>query len=197
VNFENTRRLYMFSCIVLCLVFLSPTVAVIVPFPEGEKFSELWILGPTHMMEGYPFNVSQGVNYHVFLDVGNQMGDLEYYSIRVKLRNQSDVMPDNSGGTPSGLPTAYEYRIFLRNNATWETEFSFSFSDVSFEGNISRISTILIDGYPVNVDKMAMQDEGENGFYYELFFELWIYNSTVSAFQFHNRSVGFWMKISR
>jgi hypothetical protein len=196
VKFENARRVYIFICVVLCLILLLPTVAVTVPFPEGQRFSELWILGPTHMMEGYPFNVSIGANYHVFLGVGNHMGGLEYYSVRVKLRNQSEPMPDDSAGIPSGLPSVYEYRLFLQNNAIWETEFSFSFSGVSFEGNVGRISTIMIDGYPVNVNKITTQNEGDNGFRYELFFELWIYNSTISAFQFHDRSVGFWINMT-
>jgi hypothetical protein len=195
VNYTNMKNLYMLSCVVLCLVFLSPTLAVIVRLPEGEKFSELWVLGPTHQMENYPFYVSQGVTYHVFLGVGNKMGSLEYYSIRVKLRNQTEPMPDNSAGIPSELQTAYEYRIFLLSNATWETDFSFCLADASSNGNISRISTVLINGLSIDASKIGFKDERNNGFYYELFFELWIYNSTISAFQFHNRSVGFWINL--
>jgi hypothetical protein len=197
MNFKNVKQLYVLSCIVLCLIFLSPTLALIVHFPEGETFSELWVLGATHQMEDYPFSVSQGVNYHIFLGVANQMGSLEHYSVRVKLRNQSEPMPDNLAGTSSELPTIYEYRLFLCNNATWETEFSFSLSGVSFEGSLSKISTFSINGYPINVDKIALSDERDNGFYYELFFELWIYNSTTSTFQFDNRNVGFWINLNR
>lgn len=197
MNFKNMRRLYVSSCIVLCLIFLSPTLAVIVPFPEGEKFSELWILGPTHMMEGYPFNVSPGENYQVFLGVGNQMGEFEYYSIRVKLRNKSEPLPDSEAGLPSSLEPIFEYRVFLTNNATWEKEFSFSFEDVFFEDKVSRVSRISINGYHVNVNKVAIWDDANSGFYYQLFFELWIYNATVSSFQFHNRYVGFWLNVNK
>jgi uncharacterized membrane protein len=146
VNFKNVGRLYVFSCVALCLIFLSPTLAVIVPFPEGEKFSELWILGSTHIMEDYPFDVSPGVNYHVFLGVGNQMGELECYSVRVKLRNQSEPSPGSETGLPSSLEPIFEYRVFLINNSTWEKEFSFSFEAVSFEGNVSRVSRLSISG---------------------------------------------------
>jgi hypothetical protein len=197
MNFKNVRRVYVFSCIVLCLIFLSPTLAMIVPFPEGERFSELWILGPTHMMENYPFNVSPRVNYHVFLGVGNQMGHFEYYSIRVKLRNQSDPSPDSGDGLPSSLEPIFEYRVFLINNGTWEREFSFSFEDVFFEGDVSRVSRISISGYHVNMSKVAAWDDANSGFYYQLFFELWIYNATVSSFQFHNRYVGFWLNVTK
>jgi hypothetical protein len=196
VNFKKLRNVYVFSCIGLCLIFLSPTLAIIIPVPEGQEFSELWILGPTHIMGDYPFNVSIGSNYHVFLGVGNQMGRLEYYLVKVKLRNQSESMPDSSLGVPSELPATYEYQLFLRDNSTWETEFTFSLRDVSSEGSVGRISTIVINGYPLSVDKIATQDESDGGFYYELFFELWIYDATISGFRFHNRYAGFWVRIS-
>ena len=196
MNFKKLRNVYVFSCIGLCLIFLSPTLAIIIPVPEGQEFSELWILGPTHIMGDYPFNVSIGSNYHVFLGVGNQMGRLEYYLVKVKLRNQSESMPDSSLGVPSELPATYEYQLFLRDNSTWETEFTFSLRDVSSKGSVGRISTIVINGYAFSIDKIATQDETDGGFYYELFFELWIYNATISDFQFHNRYAGFWVRIS-
>ena len=196
MNFKKLRNVYVFSCIGLCLIFLSPTLAIIIPVPEGQEFSELWILGPTHIMGDYPFNVSIGSNYHVFLGVGNQMGRLEYYLVKVKLRNQSESMPDSSLGVPSELPATYEYQLFLRDNSTWETEFTFSLRDVSSKGSVGRISTIVINGYAFSIDKVATQDESDGGFYYELFFELWIYNATISDFQFHNRYAGFWVRIS-
>jgi hypothetical protein len=168
-----------------------------VSFPEGEKFSELWILGPNRMVEGYPFNVSASALYKVYLGVGNYMGDLEYYTVYVKFRNQTEPLPNSTAGLPSPLEPVLEYHMFLRNNETWEREFSFSFESVSFEGNVSRVSKVLVGGYAVDVDKMAVWDETNNVFYYQLFFELWIYNATVSGFQFHNRWVGFRLNMTK
>jgi len=197
VNFGDLKLLYVLSCIALCLVILSPSLATVVSFPGGERFSELWILGQDHMAEGYPFSVSAGESYRVYLGVANHMGDLEYYSVYVKFRNQSEPLPDSVNAVPSVLEPVFEYRFFLRDNATWEKEVLFSFEGVSFEGNVSRVSRVLIDGYAVNVDKVAVWDEANTGFYYQLFFELWIYNVTTSSFQFHNRFVGFWLNITR
>jgi hypothetical protein len=196
VNSKHMKSVYAFSCIVLCVIFLMPTLAITLPALGDEKFSVLWLLGPAHMMEGYPHNVVQGENYQVFLGVANQMGELEYYLIRVKLANQSEPLPDNSAGTPSSLPDVYEYRLFLQNNATWEINFSFSLNGVSFEGNTSMISIFSIDGHVINVNKIAMRDAVDNGFHYELFFELWIYNSTSSTFQYHDRFVGFLFRVA-
>ena len=200
MNYEHKKSVYTISCILLCLIFLSPTLVVTLPPPGEEKFSTLWILGPDHMMEGYPSNVIPGQNYHLFLGVGNQMGGLEYYLIKVKLANQSDPLPtssDNLTRIPSSLSSVYEYRLFLQKNATWEKDFSFAFNDVSYQGNTSRISTISIDGNPVKINKIAVKDSADNEYHFELFFELWIYNFAVSTFQFHNRSVGLRMNVNR
>ena len=197
MNFENVKLFYVFSCVALCLIILSPTLAAVITFPEGEKFSELWILGPDHMLGNYPFNVSANEFYKVYLGIGNHMGDLGYYKVDVKFRNQSEPLPNSTAGLPSPLEPILEYHVFLRNNETWEREFSFSFEGTSFEGNVSRVSKVLVDGYAVNVNKIAVRNETNNGFYYQLFFELWIYNATVSGFQFHNRWVGFWLNMSR
>jgi len=130
------------------------------------------------------------------LGVGNHMGGLEYYSVYVKFRNQSEPLPDSVNAVPSVLEPVFEYSVFLRDNATWEKEILFSFDGVSFKGNVSKVSRVLIDGYAVDVDKVAVWDEANTGFYYQLFFELWIYNVTTSSFQFHNRFVGFWLNMT-
>ena len=197
MNFENFRLLYVCSCVGLCLIILSPTLAEVVSFPEGEKFSELWVLGSDRMAGGYPFNVSEGGFYEVYLGVGNQMGSLQYYKIYVKFRNMSEPLPNSTVGLPSPLEPVFEYNIFLRNNETWERELSFSFEGASFEGNTSRVSRVLVGSYAADVNKTAVLDETSNAFYYQVFFELWIYNAVVSGFQFHNRWVGFWLNMSR
>lgn len=197
MNFGDAKLVYAFSCVVLSLIILSPTLAMVIPFPSGEQFSELWILGPERMLEGYPFNVSPDESYKVYLGVGNQMGDLGYYRVYVKFRNESEPLPNSTAGVPSSLEPVFEYDVFLRNNETWEREVSFSFEDVSFEGDVCRVSKVLIGEYAVDVSKTAVWNETSNAFYYQLFFELWLYNATVSGFQFHNRWVGLWLNMSR
>lgn len=196
MNFGDIKLLYVLSCFALCLVILSPTLAAVVTLPGGERFSELWILGPGHMAEGYPFEVSAGEPHRVYLGVGNHMGELAYYSVCVKFRNQSEPLPDSLNAVPSVLEPVFEYRFFLSENATWEREIVFSFDGVSFRDNASRVSRILIDGYAVDFDKVTVWDEVNSGFYYQLFFELWIHNATTSSFQFHNRFVGLWLNMT-
>ena len=197
MNFGDLKSLYLLSCLALCLVILSPALALVVNLPGGERFSELWILGPGHMAEDYPFGVYAGEPYRVYLGVGNHMGELAYYSVCVKFRNQTEPLPDSLNALPSALEPVFEYRFFLSDNATWEKAVLFSFDGVSFGGNVSRVSRFLVDGYAVDFEKVAVWDESNSGFYYQLFFELWIYNATISSFQFHNRFVGLWLNMTR
>ena len=180
----------------LCFLILTPTFALYFPSSNGEKFSELWILGPTRMVETLPFDVSVDKPQSVYLGLSNELGELEYYIIYVKFRNQSDSFPDNEAGIPSTLDPIFEYRVFLKDKESWEKNVSFFFENVSFNQNRSLVSNLIIDNNPISIEKQAIWDSVDSGFYYQLFFELWAYNSTISAFEFHNRSVGVWLNMS-
>jgi len=197
MSFDDFKLFYVLACVSLGLIILSPTLAMVIRLPAGERFSELWILGSGHMAEDYPFNVKTGETYKVYLGVSDHMGALEYYMVCLKFRNGTESLPDTVNGTPSNLTPILEYRLFLEDNETWEREVSFSFEGVSFEGNMCKVSRIIIDGYSVGVDKVASWDEDEHGFYFQLFFELWIYNTDASKFQYHNRFVGIWLNMTR
>jgi hypothetical protein len=191
MSLEDFKLLYVLSCLSLGLIILSPTLAIVIRLPGGERFSELWILGSEGMAEGYPFNVRSREIYNVTLGIGNHMGCLEYYLIYVKLRNQSEPLPDSLNGTPSSLEPIFEFRAFLHDGQTWSCPIVFS-----FEGNGSSISKFIVNSCELNIDKVAVWDEENKGFYYELFFELWVYNTTSMRSQFHNRFVWIWLNVS-
>jgi hypothetical protein len=174
----------------LCCV---PSVMFFGRFPGGERFSELYVLGPTHMAEGYPFNVSAGRNYLVYLGVGNHLGNVAYYQIVVKLRNGEEALPNSTAEVASPLPALYTCDVFLTDGQVWEGALSFSFPNVLFEGNVATVWWISINGALFVVDKSAVWDNENNGYFYELFMELWVFNTTSGSFSFHNRFVGFWL----
>ena len=194
---QNYKILFIIVGLIGTLLFAIPSLALTVQLPGGERFSELYVLGPTRMAEGYPFSVSAGGSYLVFLGVGNHMGEAEYYRAVVKFRNVSEPLPNATEGVASSLPVLYAYEVFLSDGQVWEGALNFSFSDVVFGQNVSSVGRMRVNDVWVNVDKMAVWDETKNGFYYQLFFELWIYNATVSGFQFHNRWVGLRLNMSR
>jgi hypothetical protein len=193
MSIEDLKLLYGFGCLVLGLIILSPTLAMVIRLPGGERFSELWILGPEHLAENYPFNIVEGRVYNISLGVANHMGKTEYYVVYVKVRNQTEPLPNSVNGTPSPLNPVFEYRVFLRDSEVWEKEISFSLKEFTFEDGSCRVSKLVLGGNSIDIDKVAFWDAENRGFYFQIFFELWIYDSKVMGFQYHNRFVGLWL----
>jgi uncharacterized membrane protein len=178
------------------LVFSVPSALVLVPLPGGERFSELYALGPSHMTDGYPFNVSAGGTYSVFLGVVNHMGEAEYYRVVVKFRNASEPLPNATAGVASSLPELYTYNVFLSDGQVWEGALNFSFSDVTFGQDVSSVGRMRVNDLWVNVDKTAVWDNANSGYFYQVFVELWRYNTTSSGFEFHDRFVSLWLNMT-
>jgi uncharacterized membrane protein len=93
--------------------------------PNGEKFSEFWLLGPGHMAEAYPFEVRAGENHMVYVDVGNNLGSSAYYLVYVKFRNQTEPLPNATAETPSPLVPLFAYNLFLEDFGIWEQPLNF------------------------------------------------------------------------
>jgi len=197
LKLEDYKVVFAAVGLVGILLFASPTLSLVLHLPSGEKFSELWVLGPGHMAEDYPFNVKANVSYLVYLGVGNHLGSSAYYVAYVKFRNQSEALPNATAGTPSPLLPLYEYRIFLQNEKNWEMPLAFSFSNVSrFSENMSLVGSLMVNGVAFNVDKLASWDVKNKGYYYQIFVELWIYSEESEGFEFHNRFVGLWLNMT-
>jgi len=196
VNLKEYRTVFAVSGLILILVASAPSVNLFLLFSGGERFSELWVLGPGHMAEDYPFNVDVNRTYKVFVGVGNHMGSSVYYVVYVKFRNQGEPLPNATAGTPSPLPPLYEYRVFLKDGESWEAPLTFSFSKVSFFENRSLVKGFIVNDEVFNIDKSVLWDDENSGYYCQLFIELWICNAESDAFQYHNRFVGIWLNMT-
>jgi hypothetical protein len=148
------------------------------------------------MAESYPFNVSAGSNYLVYLGVGDNLGSVAYYEVAVKLRNGSEPLPDSKAGVASPLPALYTYNVLLKDGQVWEGGLDFSFSDIHFRENVSTLGRISINSVTFSVDKSAVWDSNRSGYFYQLFMELLVFNSTTNRFSFHNRYVGLWLNFT-
>ena len=199
MNLEEYRSAFAVTVLGLILVAAFPTVSMVLPFPGGgERFSEFWLLGPEHMAEGYPFNVKAGeMQGPIYVGVSNHMGSSEYYMVYVKFRNQTQLLPNATVSEPSPLLPLYEFQFFLADGETWETLVSFVVEDVVFEGNSSFVTEISINGHVFPVDVFSSWDSEQNGFYFQLFFELWLYSGDLQGFRFHDRFVGIWLNMTR
>lgn len=194
LKLEDCKVVFAAVGLIGVLMFASPTLGLVLHLPGGERFSELWVLGSGHMAEDYPFNVTAGVSYLVYVGVGNHLGSSTYYVVYVKFRNQTEPLPNATAGTPSPLSPLYEYRIVVQDGKTWEAPLTFSFPRVSRFENKCLVEALTINDVTFAVDKPAMWDINGTGYYYQLFLELWIYSLESESFQFHNRFV--WIRLN-
>ena len=61
---------------------------------------------------------------------------------------------------------------------------------------MSGVIDATFNGVSVDVYKFAAWDNVNNGYFYELFMELWLMNTTSNAFSFNSRFVGFWLNMT-
>ncbi len=197
MRIEDYRALFVATSLVLILIVAFPALSMVVSFPRGsERFSELWVLGPNHMAEDYPFNVTIGEQYRVFVGIGNRMDSSIYYIVYVKFRGQIQPMPDTSNSTPSSTPPLYEFQAFVADGATWENPVDFSILEASRSGSSYLVRRMSINDMIFSVNSSSNWDSERSGFYYQLFFELWLYNTTSRSFQYHDRFVGIWLNVT-
>ena len=198
MTLEGYRTLFLVGGLILGLVALIPGLSVVFSFPEGERFSELWLLGSEHMAEGYPFNVRAGeMQGPVYVGICNHMGDSQYYVVQVKFRNWTQLLPNGTMTLASPLPTLHEFGFFLADGETKEVQMGFAIVDAAFEGNVSVVAKILINNHSFPVDLSSRWNVEKQGFYYQLFFELWRYDSMMQSLRFHNRFVTLWLNMTR
>ncbi|MFB3888895.1 MAG: DUF1616 domain-containing protein [Candidatus Bathyarchaeia archaeon] len=179
------------------LLIASPALGAVLRFPGGEQFSELYLLGPGHAAEGYPFNILVGKSYSVYVGVGNHLGSSAYYTLYVKLRNQTDALPNATSGTPCPLQPLYEYKFALQDSAYWESLLSFSVSSGYVAGNQSSVNQLTINGVKFDVNKPSAWDSNSSRFSYQLIFELWLYDQSSDAVQFNMRLVDLKLNLIR
>lgn len=180
---------------IVALLVASPALSRVLVYPRTEFFSEMWILGSNHTAEDYPFNVSSGQNYDIYLGIGNQLGYCAYYQVEVKFRNESQSMPSSLGAVenrvPSDLPSLFNVSAFVADQGSWELPISFGFDYVyNANANVVGFESLKFNG---NVLSLAGESTVWNGttsrFYGDLVFELWLYNSSSRSFGYHDRFV--------
>ncbi|UCE16199.1 MAG: DUF1616 domain-containing protein, partial [Candidatus Bathyarchaeota archaeon] len=179
VNVEEYRTLFIVGTLVSMLVAVVPAFSLFIRIPSGsERFSELWLLGPAHTAENYPFNVSVTEQYRLFVGVGNHLHSSSYYIVYVKFRNQTQQLPNSTMSEPSLLPPLYEYHFVLSNGEVWEAPLTFAIENVVVQQNFSLVQNISINGITFPINYSSSWNSDKNGFYYQMFFELWLYNTT-------------------
>ena len=179
------------------LLIASPAIAGAIRLPAGEAFSELYLLGPSLMAQGYPSNIAVGQNYSVYVDVGNHLGSSAYYVLYVKLANSTDQLPNTTQGTPSPVAPLYEYRFSIQDGNVWQKLLSFTVTDASTTPTNAQINTLQINDQTINIDKSTTWNSNSSKYSYQLFFELWLYNQQTGQVEFNDRYVNLQLNLTK
>ena len=188
MNLDDYRTLFMLAVLGFVLIFSVPIFNIFVNVEEDSgRFSEFYLLGSNQMVGDYPFYVNGTEEYTVSLGVGNHIGTSEYYKICVKFSNSTELLPNPDIGLPSILPCLVEYRFFISDSGVWEAPISFRFKDMFVHDDVLSVTNIALNGDSIPVTTSATWDSEEEGYYFDLFFELWRYDMESDNFVFDNR----------
>jgi uncharacterized membrane protein len=190
LNLENHKILYITITVILALLVASPALQHFLVYPQTEFFTEMWLLGPNLKAENYPYNITNNLDNQVYLGLGNHLGSAAYYRVDVKLRNQNMLGPDSFQRTPSNLPTLYSFNIVVADQQTVQVPVDFSFTYSQTNDLQINFNQLTVNNNPININGYSTTWNSTNNDYYEkLVFELYLYNSTTSSFQYNERFV--------
>jgi hypothetical protein len=194
VNLQEYKVFFLVVTAVLALLVASPALQRVLVYPQTEFFTEMWLLGPGHVAEDFPYNITRGEAYSVFLGVANHLGECAYYVVEVKFRNATQSAPDSSNRTASSLEPLYRFNVFVADKESLELplNFSFDYTESSYNATLPQVSfsNMVLNGALVDLrGYSAVWDSQARVFFGDMLFELWIYNGTTSQFVYHERSV--------
>ena len=152
-----------------------------------EQFFQLYVLGSTGTAGNYyPRNstsIQAGENVLWNLGVVNNMGSLQYVSLRVKLGNQTIDAPNDTLSTPSPSPVIANFNQYMADNATWSLPFVWQVANYTTNpaGNVTvRTVTINNATYPVQGSIVCRSISSCT---LRMIFELWTWNVDTSDFE--------------
>jgi uncharacterized membrane protein len=194
MSLEQYYTIFMAISLMLILVAAMPTLTMVIHIPKtSQSFSEFWVLGTNRTTDYYPFNITLGEQKSVFLGVRNHLGFSAYYVVYAKFRNQTQPLPDSNRSLSSVMPSLYEFRRFIADGENWEIPLNFTILGTPVPNNNFVVNQISINGVDFNVEYTTTRDLG---LLYQMFFELWSYNTTSRELQYDNRFVSIWLKIN-
>jgi hypothetical protein len=195
VKLEEYRVLFLVFIAVVALLAASPALSRLLVYPRTEFFTALWLLGQNETAENYPYNITSGQSYRVYLGIQNELGYTAYYVVEVKFRNGTQSAPSSFGPvsnqTPSSLSSLYDIAAFVADGSSWELPLSFSFNFVNTTLSTVQMHSLTLNDIALNLSGCSIAySSPSREFMGNLFFELWIYNRTTSVFQYNARWVG-------
>jgi len=166
---------------------------------EIPDYTQLWILGNDEKATDYPYNLNATNDFSCLFLVGvrNRSGHDADFLLRAKLANQTDVLPNRANSTTNNIASVYEFEFSLVNNESLETRVDVQIPEHAFftiEEDTLNLTAIAINGKLISgLDIVLARSITAHGYPFLIFFELWIYETTLQKFSYENRFVSLWL----
>lgn len=193
MGLKQYRNLIFVLAIALALLMASPSIQQVLVYPQPDGLTEFYLLDGNRNAV-YPSNVTADETYRMYLQIANHLGSCAYYQVQIKFGNQTDSGPNSFNQTSSTLPPLGPLTVLVAENSTEEIPVDISFQ-YNANASLLNVQSVTVNGFGLGTNSSIAYDTIKGGFFGNLVFELWIYNSTTSAFQYHERYLSLWLNL--
>jgi hypothetical protein len=186
MKLNDYKTIFIAVALIGSLLIATPALSAVIQFPGASQFTELYMLGSTHQFSDYPYNITSGENYTVYLGIANHERTPIYYQLSVKFADNNASLPNVANGTCNPQNSLYETLFSLQAEEVFGQNFSFALLGAVFANNQSFVAAVNLNGYVLNVNSSSSFDPSSGGFHYWIIFELWIYNPQSGSMQYNN-----------
>lgn len=179
------------------VIFLIMAIMLISSFwPKYEQqFVEMGLLGKDKLADDYFSNDNSTVLIHSQVDwyifFHNHMEGSKNVLLKVKLLNSSMVVSNDQKYEPSPFGSFTELELFLDENETLLVPFFWSIEEASSQNNLFSLKYLMVNDKIVEVDVSTFSDS-----FFQMVFELWIYDASSQEYKFEWSSGNFYSSVS-
>jgi uncharacterized membrane protein len=195
MTLRQYRGVLLIAVAVVALLVASPFIEKLVASPQTEPYTELWLFG-SHHNATYPSNVTANQTLHLYLNIANHLGREAQYTVEMKFRGPYESGPDSFNHTASKLKALDTLRCSAANNETVELplDLSFQYTHLPKTGEV-QMENITLNGKVIPLDTTLTYDLKREGFFGNIFFELYLYNETTRELVYNQRYVSLWLQM--
>ena len=151
---------------------------------QREEFASLSTLGSDMKSAGYFPNdertIHQGDKMGWQIRIHNGMDNAEYFSVRIKLLNSTQIIPNDTLNQPSPETQILELKHMVTKNSTWTVPFEWNIKQADREQDYVIIREVTVNGKDIsnlNVRNLNAQN-------FKVVLELWRYDLDANDFVF-------------
>ena len=176
-----TPALTLVGLVVLLIVMIAFISSI---WPSQENyFIELGILGKNKTADAYFSNLDSiievGLQSEWYLYVHNHMDSVQNISLRIKILNSTMTLPNDNNNEYSPYESFAEFPLSLSVNETIFVPFIWGISDIVIQNDSVAIKQLIVNSQICEVDIMNFSDS-----YFQLVFELWVYEDSSQEYKF-------------